>query len=152
MLKSHPRGQRCTVYSTTTGILVAAHGVSHADRALLALMFEERFEGELPLRESDYKAALRGLLTLEQVWWTRYLGKIAMMIARMYPAGGSKKQNRECEFRQDGLLALGKHGNKEGLEVKFTVAKRADDPYLLKDTMIDLLRVVERVGGGKNGG
>ena len=47
------------LYSTTTGILASAHGVSHADRALLALAFEERFEGELPPRETRYKEALR---------------------------------------------------------------------------------------------
>jgi hypothetical protein len=56
------------LYSTSTGIFASCHGVSHKDRALLALMFEERFEGELPPREANYKASLAALLTDEEVW------------------------------------------------------------------------------------
>jgi retrograde regulation protein 2 len=51
------------LYSTSTGIFASCHGVSHKDRALLALMFEERFEGKLPPREANYKASLAALLT-----------------------------------------------------------------------------------------
>lgn len=64
------------LYSTTTGILAAAHGVSHADRPLLAHMFEERFEGELPPRETEYRAALRGLLTPNRYGGLDILGKL----------------------------------------------------------------------------
>lgn len=138
------------LYSTTTGILAAAHGVSHTDRALLALMFEERFEGELPPRETDYKAALRGLLTPEQVWWTRYLGKIAMMTGRMYPAGVIEEAKPRVRVSARWAAGLGKHGNKDGLEVKFSIVKRPNDPYMLKETMVDLLRVIETVGKRKN--
>lgn len=138
------------LYSTTTGILAAAHGVSHTDRALLALMFEERFEGELPPRESDYKAALWGLLTPEQVWWTRYLGKIAMMVGRMYPAGVIEEGKPRSRISAKWAAGLGKHGNKDGLEVKFSIAKRPNDPYMLKESMEDLLRVIETVGKRKN--
>jgi retrograde regulation protein 2 len=138
------------LYSTTTGILAAAHGVSHMDRALLALMFEERFEGELPPREADHKAALRNMLTPEQVWWTCYLGKIAMMVARMYPAGVIEEAKPRARISAQWAAGLGKHGNKDGLEVKFHIAKRPNDPYMLKESMLDLLRVIEKVGKRKN--
>jgi retrograde regulation protein 2 len=59
------------LYSTSTGILASCHSLSHKDRALLALMFEERFEGELPPREADYKASLTALLANEEIWWTK---------------------------------------------------------------------------------
>jgi retrograde regulation protein 2 len=113
-------------------------------------MFEERFEGELPPRETDYKAALRGLLTSEQVWWTRYLGKIAMMMGRMYPAGVIEEAKPRVRISARWAAGLGKHGNKEGLEVKFSIAKRPNDPYMLRETMVDLLRIIETVGKRKN--
>jgi len=138
------------LYSTTTGIMASAHGVSHADRALLALMFEERFEGELPPREEDYKATLRALLTPEQVWWTRYLGKLAMMVARMYPAGVIEEGKPRTKISAAWAAGLGKHGNKDGLELTFTIAKIPNDPFMLKDIMEDLLQVIEKVGKRKN--
>jgi len=64
-----------------------SHGVSHWDRALLALMLEERYQGVLPPREVNFKLALSELLTAEAVWWTRYVGKIGFMISSLYPAG-----------------------------------------------------------------
>lgn len=136
--------------STTTGILASAHGVSHTDRALLALMFEERFEGELPPREADYKASLRALLTAEQVWWTRYIGKIAMMIARVYPAGTIEVGKPRVKISARWAAGLGKNKNKDGIELKFSIPRVPNDPYLLKSTMEDVLRVVEKVGKRKN--
>lgn len=138
------------LYSTTTGILASAHGVSHTDRALLALMFEERFEGEVPPRESAYKASLRGLLTPEQVWWTRYLGKVAMIVARIYPAGIVDEAKPRSLISARWVAGLGKNGDKDGIEIKFTVAKVEGDPYLMKDSIRDLAREIEKVGKRKN--
>lgn len=138
------------LFSTTTGILASAHGVSHIDRALLALMFEERFEGELPPRESDYKEALRALLTPEQVWWTRYIGKVAMMVARLYPAGVIEQAKPRVRISARWAAGLGKNDNKDGIELKFSIPKVRHDPYMLKDTMEALLRTIEKVGKRKN--
>ncbi len=138
------------LYSTSTGILASAHGVSHTDRALLALLFEERFEGELPPRESHYKASLRELLTPEQVWWTRYIGKVAMVIARVYPAGLVDESNPRVEISAQWAADLGKNGGKDGVELKFSVARILGDPYLLKDTMGHLSREIEKIGKKKN--
>ena len=138
------------LYSTTTGILASAHGVSHSDRTLLALMFEERFDGELPPRESDYKTSLRALLTPEQVWWTRYIGKMALVVASTYPAGRIKEDQPRVRISARWVAGLGKNGGKDGLELRLSVAKIPHDPYLLKDTMKNLVHVVEKVGKRKN--
>ena len=69
------------LYSTSTGLLSSSHGVSHHHRTLLALILEERYEGELPPREVDFKISFIQLLTAEEVWWTRYVGKIAFLIS-----------------------------------------------------------------------
>jgi retrograde regulation protein 2 len=54
-------------------------------------MLEEYYESELPSREIDFKNSLRALLTPEQMWWTRYIGKIGLLISRLFPAGVIKK-------------------------------------------------------------
>jgi retrograde regulation protein 2 len=56
------------LYSTSTGLLSSVHGISHVDRALMALMLEARYEGELPPRETMFKADLMALLTAEEAW------------------------------------------------------------------------------------
>ncbi|KIW79424.1 hypothetical protein Z517_06036 [Fonsecaea pedrosoi CBS 271.37] len=145
------------LYSTSTGILASAHGVSHTDRALLALMFEERFEGELPPREVDYKESLRHLLTPEQVWWARYIGRVAMVVARVYPAGIIDETNPRVAMSARWAAGLGGDASKDGIELTLWVAKIPGDPFLLKDTMQHALRVIEKVGkrkhwiGGKEG-
>lgn len=65
------------LYSASTGLLSYSHGVSGCGRAFLALMLEERYEGELPPREIIFKFSITQLLTAEGVWWTRYIEKIA---------------------------------------------------------------------------
>ena len=75
------------LYSTSTGILSSAHGIPHTDRARLALMLQERYGGELPPREHDFKLRLQCLLTPEEVWWIRYLGKLGLVFAQLYPTG-----------------------------------------------------------------
>jgi retrograde regulation protein 2 len=37
-----------------------------------------------------------------------------------------------------------------GIELKFRIQKRVDDPFMLKDTMDELLEVIEKVGKRKN--
>jgi retrograde regulation protein 2 len=138
------------LYSTSTGILASCHGVSHKDRALLALMFEERFEGELPPREADYKASLAALLTDEEIWWTKYIGKVAMLIARLYPAGIMDEKKPRALIRSQWVAGLGKHGNKEGLELIFLIDRQEGRKYMLKEAMEELFEIIEKVGRKKN--
>jgi retrograde regulation protein 2 len=134
------------LYSTTTGILASSHGVSHADCALLALMFEERFEGELLPREAKYKVSLQALLTAEQVWWSRYLGKLAMMVVRMCLAGTIEETKARVKVGASWKDGMGRQGDKGGIEIKFGIQKRIDDTLMLRDMMEELLGVIEKVG------
>ena len=74
---------------TTTGLLAGVHGLSHAERAALALTLCERWGGEKDLSPTDvdFYARLQATLTPEQAWWTRYLGRVAALLGYLYPAG-----------------------------------------------------------------
>ena len=72
--------------STTTGVLAGAHGLSHQDRGMIALILCERWgadfsEADIPLYNS--LQILTGRLT----WWTKYVGRVAEGIATLFPAG-----------------------------------------------------------------
>lgn len=76
------------LYTTSTGSLADTHGTSHHNRALLALLLEARYTGDLPPREYSFREALRRLLSPIELWWVNYLGAIALVLSRIYPAGG----------------------------------------------------------------
>jgi retrograde regulation protein 2 len=138
------------LYSTSTGLLSSSHGVSHRDRALLALMLEERYEGELPPREINFRFSLSQLLTAEEVWWTRYVGKVGMLISRMYPTGFINKKEPRVALSATFAPGLGKGGNKEGLKLIISIQKVKNDPMKLKEAVEDITRDVEKIGKKKN--
>lgn len=145
------------LYSTSTGLLSTSHGVSHSDRAILALMLEERYQGVLPPREVDFKLSLDQLLTTEELWWTRYLGKIGFLVSSVYPAGFIDQDKPRMRLSALWAADLGKEGTKEGLKLKISIEKVKHDPLKLKETLEGGVGVIEKVGkkknwiGGKNG-
>jgi retrograde regulation protein 2 len=138
------------LYSTSTGVLAEAHGIPHTDRARLALMLQERYGGELPPREMDFKQSLRDPLTPEEAWWMRYLGKLGLVISRVYPTGtiypSRPRVLPEARWAND----LGKHKNKEGIELKVSLQKVAFDPTRLKQELENNLKKIHKVGKRKN--
>ena len=75
--------------STTTGVFASAHGISHEQRALLAILLCERYGGygSISPTEQDFYCRLVQLLPEGMAWWTIYLGRVASVIAIVYPAG-----------------------------------------------------------------
>lgn len=140
----------CALYSTCTGILASSHGLSHADRALLCLMLEERYEGELPPREADFKESLRSLLTPEEVWWTRYVGKVGLLVSALFPAGVIKSQEPRIRLSAQWATNLGKKGGKEGLELMIYIQKRVNDPFKRKESLESHVGKIMNVGKKKN--
>ncbi|KAH8655158.1 putative sensor of mitochondrial dysfunction Rtg2 [Tricladium varicosporioides] len=138
------------LYSTSTGLLSTSHGVSHSDRALLALMLEERYQGQLPPREVNFKHNLGQILTAEELWWTRYLGKIGFLISSVYPAGFIDQDKPRIRLLALWASGLGKGGTKEGLKLNIFIKKVANDPLKLKETLEDGVGVIEKVGKKKN--
>ena len=138
------------LYSTSTGLLSSSHGVSHRDRALLALMLEERYEGELPPREVNFKFSLIQLLNVEEVWWTQYIGKVGMLISRMYPTGFIDEGKPRVALSATFASGLGKKGNKEGLKLVISIQKVKNDPMKLKEAIEDATKGIEKIGKKKN--
>jgi retrograde regulation protein 2 len=138
------------LYSTSTGLMSSTHGVSHTDRARLALILEERYHGELPPREQDFKDSLRRLLTPEQIWWTRYLGKVALVIGSLYPAGMINEAKPRVVLSATWSSELGKAEDEEGVLLTFSIQKVKDDPMMLKVTLEDLVGAIEKVGKRKH--
>ncbi|KAL8943435.1 MAG: hypothetical protein Q9216_001073 [Gyalolechia sp. 2 TL-2023] len=73
--------------STTTGLLGDAHGLSHEDRALLALVLCERWGGELSPTDEGFLSQLQKLAGPRASWWAKYIGRSAGGIGDMFPAG-----------------------------------------------------------------
>jgi retrograde regulation protein 2 len=138
------------LYSTSTGLLSTSHGISHVDRALLALMLEERYWGVLPPREVKFKARLSQLLTAEAVWWTRYLGKIGFLISSLYPAGLIDQKKPRIRLSAIWATDLGETETEAGLKLTISIEKVENDPTKLKEALEDGVGVIEKVGKRKN--
>ena len=137
------------LYSTSTGLLSSVHGVSHNDRAMLALMLEARYEGELPPREADFKSSLRQILSWEEAWWMEYLGKVALMISRLYPSGVVDVEEPRIELRAEWVECAGRKRNKDGLKLVIAIQKKDNDPMKLAEALRDHVGLIEKVGKKK---
>ena len=138
------------LYSTSTGIMSSTHGVSHEDRALLALMLEERYEGELPPREAQFKQSLQDILSYEETWWTRYIGAFGLLISKVYPAGAVDEKTPRIKVDSEWASGFGKRKQKEGLRLILSIKKIQDDPLMLKESLQDHVKGIKKVGKRKN--
>jgi retrograde regulation protein 2 len=140
------------LYSTSTGVMSSTHGVTHADRALLALMLQARYDSnDLPPRDDQFKTSLQEILTPEEVWWTRYIGEIGQLICTVYPAGIVDQKAPRIEIRSEWASDFGKDGDKEGLRLFLSIKRVEDDPLMLKQTLEEIwIGGIEKVGKEKN--
>jgi retrograde regulation protein 2 len=138
------------MYSTSTGLLAFTRGVSHADRARLALMLESRYMGELPPRESKFKEALQSIITPEEVWWAAYLGRVGYLLCRLYPAGKVDESKPRVVLSSEWAWHLGHKKKGEGVQLTISVQKVKDDPAKLKKALRDHVNIVEKIGKKKN--
>jgi retrograde regulation protein 2 len=138
------------LYSTSTGLMSTTHGVSHADRARLALLLEERYHGELPPREIHFKSSLQQLLSQEEVWWIKYIGKIGFLISRLYPAGAVDEWKPRIILSAEWSNHLGKNRDKQGLELTCSIQKVQNDPMKLKEALKDNVGIIAKVGKPKH--
>ena len=87
--------------STTTGVLAGAHGLSHQDRARLALILCERWGADLSQADTPLYESLQKL-TGNFTWWTKYIGRVAEGIANVFPAG-VVRDNEEAVVIESGM-------------------------------------------------
>jgi retrograde regulation protein 2 len=130
--------------STTTGIFSTAHGASHEERALLAILLCERYGGYSsisPTEQDFYKRMIR-LLPESMEWWCMYLGRVAAVIAAVYPAGAIREQRVSIQTQ----WKITKKGN-EKLCVNVEFKKEIDE---LDEGLDAALRKVGKAGKKKN--
>jgi retrograde regulation protein 2 len=130
--------------STTTGIFSAAHGLSHEERALLAILLCERYGGYTSISptEQDFYRRLLQLVPEDLRWWCMYLGRVAAVLAAVYPAGTI----RESRLKVDAQWTATKKGEAK-LCVNFKFEKEPDE---LDEGLNSALRKVGKAGKKKN--
>ncbi len=142
------------LYSPITGLLASAHGVSHTDRTLLALMLCQRWDGELAPPHNMLQDRLRALLTRQEIFWCAYLGKIALLVGSIYPAGKIGKDQR-IRFQARWTEGLGNKGLDQGISL--TIGVNIADPMTAPEVLRPMIEAIESVGkrkhrtGGLNG-
>lgn len=150
MFMSKETASTTALYSTSTGIMSSTHGVSHQDRARLALMLQARYRGELPPREIDFREALRSLLPPKEVWWAQYLGRVGYLITCLYPTGRVHSSRPTVLFSADWTSDAGKKKDKLGLVLTISLQKVKNDPSRFKKTIEDNVKKIEKAGKKKN--
>lgn len=130
--------------STTTGIFSAAHGISHEQRALLAILLCERYGGynSISPTEQDFYRRMLQLVPQELQWWCMYLGRVAAVLASVYPAGAVTEER--VKVRVHWRLTK---KEKEQLCIDFGFRK---DPDELDDALNSALQKVEKAGKKKH--
>jgi len=133
--------------ATTTGVLTAAHGLSHTDRALLALALCERWggEGQIAPTDEDFLARTRALVGDELSWWTKYVGAVAGLVGEVYPGGLVRvgEERMEVEGRWKAGVK-GKSVDEVGIEVVVRVREGEEG------SAEGGVRALEKVGKRKN--
>jgi hypothetical protein len=74
-----------------------------------------------------------------------------MMLARLYPAGIIDEQKPRALIQNRWTAGLGKHGNKEGLELKFIINRNKGRMFMLKEIWKSCSRSLRRWERGRTG-
>ena len=152
--------------STTTGILAGAHGLSHREMGLLALVLCERWGAD----HSDLDIGLYHDLQRqygELSWWMKYVGRAANGLANLFPAGvvwdneqtisvesglySNEKGVKVAEAQRIKGIARQKCPQSERCWIKITVL-RNDADHVVREWAKDLRKVGKkknRVGEGE---
>jgi retrograde regulation protein 2 len=87
--------------STTTGFFAGAHGVSHEQRAILAILLCDRYGGfgSISPTEEDFYRRIAELLPQGAAWWCMYLGRVGAVIASVYPAGAVREERLKLKVQ-----------------------------------------------------
>ncbi|KAL8872798.1 MAG: hypothetical protein Q9174_001629 [Haloplaca sp. 1 TL-2023] len=132
--------------STTTGLLGDAHGLSHVDRCLLALVLCERWGGDPSPSDEVYLNKMQELAGVEASWWAKYVGCSAAGIGELFPAGVVRTGEENQVKAEVGWSAVEKKGKREvALGYKISTAIQG------VDSAVEAWRLgMEKVGKKKN--
>jgi retrograde regulation protein 2 len=138
------------LYSTTTGILAPANSLAHRDRAIIALVLSERWPGDLAPAEEHFQKRLCQFVSVEEAWWSQYLGRVASLIGDVYPAGRVSATAPRIQFSTKWEQIFKK---KQGttdclcLQVKFHEETKQT---ITKEAVLDTANIIEKCGKMKN--
>ena len=95
----YPKDTRpsAALHSTTTGNLGELNGLTHWQRAALAVLLCERWGGKIPPADERFLLAMLSILGAKNAWWCSYAGRIAALIGDIYP-GNSMPKTPRIEF------------------------------------------------------
>ncbi|KAL1595025.1 retrograde regulation protein 2 [Paraconiothyrium brasiliense] len=132
--------------STSTGFFASTHGVSHEQRAILAILLCERYGGfsSISPTEQDFYQRLLQLLPHGVAWWCMFLGRVATVMAIVYPAGVVREGRLEMRA---GWVQTKKGKDKLSIRFTFPTLSQADE---LDEGLRDALGQVEKAGKKKN--
>lgn len=143
------------LYVAIHGPLSAAHGVGHADRAALGLMLCERWGAEIPPTDGKFRERLEMVLSsAEEVWWCRFVGRVAGLVGDVYPAGFVGHGSVGKETRRIGFQAkieeggMGKRGNERG--VRLDVRVKVGDRMTNGGSLAEGIEEISKLGKTKN--
>ena len=136
------------LYVPVTGVLASAHGISHADRALLALTLCARWNADLAPPHENFKARLYAITTHQEGFWADYLGAVASLVGAVYPAGLIGAKHTRLKISAHWADGLGKRGLNQGVVLKLQC--RRDDPMTCPTAVNKLVDNIEKVGKKKN--
>ena len=131
---------------TTSGVLAGVHGLEHESRAALALLLCSRWGDDVPPVDEGFKKSLEKLIDEPALlWFIRYSGSVAALIAAVYPAGVPEEDVEPrliLEFAWDPTTS-----HTENLGVKLRVALAND---LDRDIVAKEVKSIEKIGKKKN--
>lgn len=121
--------------ATTTGLLASTHGISHSDRAVLALVLCERWGAELSLADTQFHSLLQSLVGQEVSWWAKYLGRVARGLGDLFPTGLMREEERKgsiaIEAEWLSLPPSSHHNKKENNQKSSNIATTDNSKVIL---------------------
>lgn len=140
--------------STTTGLIASAHGISHEERALIALILCERWGGEISPSDIDFRNALAEIVGAEAAWWAKYVGRVAQGLGDLFPAG-LIRDRKEDKTTIDlaarwSVLNLSKKKSSDKTERVVVLDVSALGAGITEDVLSEWQDAIERVGKKKN--
>ncbi|KAL4895420.1 Ppx/GppA phosphatase family-domain-containing protein [Aspergillus ambiguus] len=154
LLFAHSRGSRketrkaAALRCTTSGILASANSLSHTERAIIALVLCERWDGDLSPADLSYQLQLAQTLSPQEAYWCRFMGHIANLIGEVYPAGRVTRWRIQFETGWEEIVKKKEQCDLLHLRVRCN----QDDvgAITMQDSLQEWTHAVEKTGKKKN--
>ncbi|KAE8148058.1 major facilitator superfamily domain-containing protein [Aspergillus avenaceus] len=155
MLYAHSRVPReshsaAALHSTTTGLLASVNTLSHAQRALIALILCERWAGDLAPKDEAYHRKLVQCISAQEAWWCQYLGRVATLIGDMHPAGRVSDTHWRIQMGAEWESTVKKKEKGDLLRLTVRCNRDAAAAAVVVDSLQERAEKIEKVGKKKN--